>query len=176
MSSYKYPSVTFFPLELSPSMLTCIFTHIYLCKSEQIFSEIPFEVSQNWMKMLSWINFMRKGQSPKTRRCCTRLLASQPPGKHCVTMTLDRTSSICEPRARSASGTWRLSEVVLCSFPDFCTLSNGNKSLGSQTILNLFLLLLVQGGQKPWKPWLMPRLEVCLSCSLILALTWCQDS
>lgn len=35
----------FFPLELTSSMLGCIFTHIYLCKLEQIFSEILLEVS-----------------------------------------------------------------------------------------------------------------------------------
>lgn len=94
---------------------------------------------------------MRKYQSPQTRRCRAKLLASQPPGKHCVMMTLDRTSSICELRVRTASGTWGHSEVVMCSFPDFCTLSNGNKSLDIKPPWTFCF-----SGQ-PWKPWLMPK-------------------
>lgn len=96
---------------------------------------------------------MRKYQSPQSRRCCAGLLASQPPGKHCVMKTLDKILSICEPQVRNASGTWGLSEVVMCSFPGFCTLSNHNKSLDLKPSWTFCF------SWQPWKPWLVPKLK-----------------
>ena len=58
----------------------------------------------------------------------------------------DDTRQAIEPHDRTASGTLGLSEVVMCSFPDFCTPSNGNKAPGSQSFLKAWLPLLVQGA------------------------------
>lgn len=87
--------------------------------------------------MVKWI-FMGKCLSTKIKRCCARPLASQPSGKRrqgCVMVTLDRPLSAWEPHDRTVSGTLGLLDVVMCSFPDFCTPSNSNKALGSQSLL-----------------------------------------
>lgn len=72
--------------------------------------------------------------------------------KHgCFTIPLGRPLSTCEPRDRTASGTLGLLEVVMSIFPAFCTPSDSDKALKSQSFPKAWLPLLVQGAWWPWK-------------------------